>query len=101
MVVYIFMDNVNEAGGGFAEAESGKLSDDLSLAIELGDEARAQSSELSVGYDAAEDTWELIVKYNGDVRARAKELGGSAVLLLGGYAVVTMPQSMKIGRAHV
>ena len=88
------MDNVSEAGGGFAEAGSQKLSDDLSLAIELDDEARAQSSELSVGYDATENTWELIVKYNGDVRERAEELGGSAVLLLGGYAVVTMPQSM-------
>ncbi len=89
------MDNINDSGRReFANEESQKLSNDLNLALELGNAARAESSELNVGYDALNDTWELIVKYNGDVRARAEELGGSAVLLLGGYAIVTMPQNM-------
>lgn len=89
------MDNFNDSRSReFANEESQKLSDDLSLALDIGNDAREESSELNVGYDALNDTWELIVKYNGDVGARAEELGGSAVLLLGGYAIVTMPQNM-------
>lgn len=89
------MDNINDAEEReFKDKRNQKLSDDLSLAIDIGNDVRAESSELGVGYDSFNDTWELIVKYNGDVAARAEELGGSAVLLLGGYAIVTMPQSL-------
>ena len=89
------MDNINDAEEReFKDKRNQKLSDDLSLAIDIGNDVRAESSELGVGYDSFNDTWELIVKYNGDVAARAEELGGSAVLLLGGYAIVTMPQNM-------
>ena len=92
MVVYFFMDNINENGS--TGGRSQKLSDDLNLAIEIGSSIRAGSSELDAGYDDTLKTWELIVKYNGDIRERAEQLGGTAVLLLGGYAVVTMPQDM-------
>ena len=44
------------------------------------------------GYDSGSNTWELIVKYTGDIQSVAKRFGASAVVLLGGYAIVTMPQ---------
>ena len=71
-----------------------KLANDLNLALELDEQTRSKAPALDTGYDALSDTWELIVKYNGDIGARAEELGGSAVTLLGGYAIVSMPQKM-------
>ena len=77
-----------------AEQGSQKLANDLNLALELDEQTRQKTPSLDTGYDAANDTWELIVKYNGDIRERAEELGGSAVTLLGGYAIVNMPRNM-------
>lgn len=71
---------------------SQKISNDLNLALDKGYENMSADSGLYTGYDAADDTWELIVKYNGDIQKIANSLGGSAVILLGGYAIVTMPQ---------
>ncbi len=91
MVLFLVMDEIlNEE----AKQGSQKLANDLNLALELDEQTRQKAPALDTGYDAANDTWELIVKYNGDIRARAGELGGSVVTLLGGYAIVNMPQNM-------
>ena len=56
------MDNINDAEEReFKDKRNQKLSDDLSLAIDIGNDVRAESSELGVGYDSFNDTWELIV----------------------------------------
>lgn len=88
------MDNgienpVNDMSG---QGNSQKLANDLNLALDMGYERGAAASGLYTGYDSGSNTWELIVKYTGDIQSVAKRFGASAVVLLGGYAIVTMPQ---------
>ena len=71
---------------------SQKLANDLNLALDMGYERGAADSGLYTGYDPGSNTWELIVKYIGDIQSVAKRFRASAVVLLGGYAIVTLPQ---------
>lgn len=88
------MDNgiENPANDMSGQGNSQKLADDLNLALDMGYERGAADSGLYTGYDYGSNTWELIVKYTGDIQSVAKRFGASAVVLLGGYAIVTMPQ---------
>ncbi|HAR71278.1 MAG TPA: peptidase S8 [Eubacterium sp.] len=74
------------------QGNSQKLANDLNLALDMGYERVAADSGLYTGYDSGSNTWELIVKYTGDIQSVAKRYGASAVVLLGGYAIVTLPQ---------
>ena len=74
------------------QENSQKLANDLNLALDMGYERVAADSGLYTGYDSGSNTWELIVKYTGDIQSVAKRYGASAVVLLGGYAIVTLPQ---------
>ena len=72
---------------------SQKLENLLNLALDSTEEEREKSLDLNVGYDEADQLWELIVKYNGDL----KRLGSSVIRveeLIAGYAIVTLPQSL-------
>ncbi len=88
------MDNgiENPANDMSGQGNSQKLANDLNLALDMGYERGAADSGLYTGYDYGSNTWELIVKYTGDIQSVAKRFGASAVVLLGGYAIVTMPQ---------
>ena len=88
------MDNgiENPADDISGNKNSQKLANDLNLALDMGYERGAADSGLYTGYDPGSNTWELIVKYTGDIQSVAKRFGASAVVLLGGYAIVTMPQ---------
>lgn len=88
------MDNgiENPANDMSGQGNSQKLANDLNLALDMGYERGAADSGLYTGYDSGSNTWELIVKYTGDIQSVAKRFGASAVVLLGGYAIVTMPQ---------
>lgn len=88
------MDNgiENPADDMSGQGNSQKLANDLNLALDMGYERGAAGSGLYTGYDSGSNTWELIVKYTGDIQSVAKRFGASAVVLLGGYAIVTMPQ---------
>mgnify|MGYP004454066383 FL=1 len=88
------MDNgiENPADGIRGQENSQKLANDLILALDMGYERVAAGSGLYTGYDSGSNTWELIVKYIGDIQSVAKRFGASAVVLLGGYAIVTLPQ---------
>ena len=74
------------------QENSQKLANNLNLALDMGYERVAADSGLYTGYDSGSNTWELIVKYTGDIQSVAKRYGASAVVLLGGYAIVTLPQ---------
>ncbi len=65
----------------------------LNLALDATPEERERSEELSVGYDPAERTWELIVRYSGDL-SELKEQGVQVDQLLGGYAILNVPESL-------
>ena len=44
-----------------------KLEDQLSLALDTPAQMREKSDNLDTGYAPLENTWELIVKYNGNL----------------------------------
>lgn len=69
-----------------------KVDNLLNLAMDATAGERARSLNLDTGFDAASDTWELIIKYSGDIRTLEGE-GVQIVPLLNNYAVVTVKQS--------
>ena len=61
------------------------------------EEEREKSRNLNVGYEKQTRKWEIIVKYSEMGDSVEALLGGpeiSVVPLLGGYAIVTLPESM-------
>lgn len=71
---------------------SGKLDNQLNLALDINEEEREETIDLDVGFDAESNTWELIVKYNGNLQPIEEELGISIVELMNQYAVITIKQ---------
>lgn len=63
----------------------------LNLALDTTLEEREKSINLNVGYGYEEKTWEVIVKYNGDLSS-LKELGVVIEELIPNYAILTVPQ---------
>lgn len=64
----------------------------LNLALDTPVSERERSLELNVGYDAADRTWEVIVKYHGSL----EELALRRIVveeLIAGYAILTVPES--------
>lgn len=69
-----------------------KLEDQLSLALDTPAQMREKSDNLDTGYAPSENTWELIVKYNGNLD---RLTGGVRVEpLIAGYAIVTIPENL-------
>ncbi|MDE6434581.1 MAG: S8 family serine peptidase [Lachnospiraceae bacterium] len=77
--------------------EREKISPELILAIDLSEEEREKSLDLDVGYSGLFDEWELIVRYTGNLDVIRQELDISVEELLGGYAILRIPQYL-IGR---
>ena len=73
--------------------DSQKLENELNLALDSTPEERIKSDNLNVGYDLADNTWELIVRYTGSLD-RIRQLGVTVVELLSNYAVLTVPQNL-------
>ncbi|MDO5425763.1 MAG: S8 family peptidase [Eubacteriales bacterium] len=69
-----------------------KIENLLNLALESTPRERQESLELDVGYDRADRTWDLIVRFNGDILALEDE-SLEVTPLYGQYAVVTIPES--------
>ena len=69
-----------------------KIDNLLNLAMDATSEEGAKSENLNVGYDSSERLWDVIVKYSGP-ESRLGGEGIQVVPLLGGYAVVTLPES--------
>lgn len=72
---------------------SQKLETILNLSLSSTPEQRARSGVLDVGYDAEENTWELIVKYSGNLD-EIRRAGIGVEELLAGYAIMTVPESL-------
>ena len=70
-----------------------KLENLLNLALELEESERARSEQLDVGFIQATRSWELIVKYNGDI-SRLQSNVIKVEELIAGYAIVTMPEEL-------
>lgn len=71
-----------------------KLDSMLNLAVDVSEEEREQSRELSTGYDAQDKTWRVIVKYSGDLREIEAAIPGSqAISLFNQYGIIRIPES--------
>lgn len=70
-----------------------KLETLLNLALEIEEQQRQRSEQLGVGFSEEDGTWELIVKYNGDI-TRLQSSVIRVEKLIAGYAVVTLPERL-------
>ncbi|MCC8060115.1 MAG: S8 family serine peptidase [Clostridiales bacterium] len=70
-----------------------KLENLLNLALQTSREERERSWDLETGYDEQTREWELIVRYAGSLDA-VRSLGASVEELLGGYAILTVPETL-------
>lgn len=68
----------------------GKLDNQLNLALEVSEQVRDKTLDLNVGYFPDLRTWELIVKYSGNINRIAEELGAIVVPLQSEYAIITI-----------
>lgn len=64
-----------------------KIENQLNLALALTDGERERTGDLNTGFDRDTDTWELIIRYSGDIETAAGSLGVRLKLLSGGYAL--------------
>lgn len=70
-----------------------KLENLLNLALDATPEELELSERLSEGYDRADNTWDLIIKYNGDLTELERE-GAVFTPLVNEYAIVTISQEL-------
>lgn len=70
-----------------------KLENIMELALELSNAQRERSEQLNVGFSPKERTWELIVKYNGNIE-RVQSDVIKVEKLIAGYAIVTIPEGL-------
>lgn len=72
-----------------------KIENLLNLALDATPEELEKSLELEVGYDAQSQTWEVIVKYYGNIERLAEEYEDIQVVrLLNEYAILTVPENL-------
>lgn len=72
--------------------DENKVSPDLNIALETPEEDREKSLDLNVGYDERLREWELIIRYTGSLDEIREELNISIEELLGGFAIIRIPQ---------
>ncbi len=72
---------------------SQKLENLLNLALETPEGIREQTDTLNVGYDAAGRSWEVIVKYHGEIGGLTA-LGVTVEELIAGYAILRVPEGL-------
>lgn len=72
---------------------SEKFENLLNLALETPEAVRVRTEDLNVGFDTQTRSWELIVKYNGNLD-RLSEAGITVEYLIAGYAILTVPEHL-------
>lgn len=70
-----------------------KLENLLNLSLDTGEEERMRSPSLREGFNREEKTWQLIVKYSGDLSSLA-DLAIRVDEMINQYAVLTVPESL-------
>ena len=69
---------------------TGKIDNQLNLALDVGNTIREQTIDLDTGFNKDFQTWELIVRYVGDLDSLAQKYDFSYVALINQYAVITI-----------
>lgn len=75
-----------------ASVNDQKIENLLNLSLDASEAEREKSEMLETGYDPWTRTWQVIVRYHGDLAANTKP-DWEVILLTGGYAIITLPQS--------
>ncbi len=70
-----------------------KLENLLNLALVTPENVREKSLNLNVGFEEQTRSWELIVKYNGNLDG-LRSAGITVEELLAGYAILTVPETL-------
>lgn len=70
-----------------------KLENLLNLALSATPEERAKSGNLNVGYNPEEQSWDVIVKYSGDISGLAG-VGIRVEPMVNEYAILRVPESL-------
>lgn len=71
---------------------SEKLENLLHMSLTVEENERLRSDALRIGYSPEEKSWEVIVKYHGDLQQYESERI-NIELLIAGYAIVSLPES--------
>ncbi|MCM1569599.1 MAG: S8 family serine peptidase [Roseburia sp.] len=72
---------------------SQKFENLLNLALETPEAVRERTEDLNIGFDTESRSWELIVKYNGNLDGLAA-VGITVEYLIAGYAILTVPEQL-------
>ena len=72
-----------------------KLENLLNLSLEATQREREKSEELEIGYEESTNTWELIVKYSGDI-SHLEDLERGIIIekLSNEYAIIRIPEDL-------
>lgn len=73
--------------------DSQKIENLLNLSLSVDVAEREQSALLREGFDLLNNTWEIIIKYQGDIERYESDLI-KIELLIAGYAIVTLPDAL-------
>lgn len=73
--------------------DSQKIENLLNLSLSVSEEEREESPLLREGFDIFNNTWEIIVKYQGDIEQYESDLI-QIEPLIAGYAIVTLPDAV-------
>lgn len=73
---------------------TGKADNQLNLALDVSNATREKTLDLNVGYTPPTNTWELIVKYSGNISRIAEELDLTLVQLQNEYAIITIREDL-------
>lgn len=73
--------------------DSQKIENLLNLSLSVTEEEREESPLLREGFDLLSNTWEIIVKYQGDIERYESDLI-KIEPLIAGYAIVTLPDAL-------
>ncbi|NLO10061.1 MAG: S8 family peptidase [Clostridiales bacterium] len=74
--------------------DSGKVDNQLNLALNVPNEVRERTLDLDVGFEPETNTWELIVKFSGSLERLVEELNIGVVELSNGYAIITISEDL-------
>ncbi|MFR3482189.1 MAG: hypothetical protein ACLTXL_00965 [Clostridia bacterium] len=70
------------------------LDSELAAALSLSKEDLENTESLQEGYTQADDRWEIIVRYNGDINAVAEQVGGAPTeILTDQYAILYLTRN--------
>ena len=73
---------------------SAKIENLLNLALDVSEQERMRSPELSVGFEPADNTWEVIVRYFGELQPLQSQFPDWQITeLLNEYAIIRLPES--------